>query len=165
MKKLILSYLLAAMTVLSFSVSAQSDRNVAEYNLNSQGTGLINYINGMPYDPVSYFPEGGSKVLKGTAEFALTYKQVEYFFANENNMKTFLTDPSKFEPTYGGWCARAMVVGQKVRINAEIYTVKSRRIYFFVNKRAKRFFDRNVDKNAGLADAQWNKISGEAARL
>tara|TARA_Y100000768_G_scaffold388967_1_gene389440 strand:- start:20768 stop:21205 length:438 start_codon:yes stop_codon:yes gene_type:complete len=144
---------------------AQEGRNVSEYNLNEQGVGLFHHINGKVYDPVSFFPEGGSTPLIGKKEFALMYDQVEYFFANAKNMKTFLTDPLKYEPTYGGWCARAMVVGSKIDIKPEYFTVDGRRIFFFVNSRAKRFFDRDIKGNAAQADAHWKRISGESPRL
>lgn len=164
MKKLIMAIFLSA---LALTASAQADRNIAEYNLNSTGTGFVNgnSATAQGFDPVSVFPEGGDKALAGKQEFALTYEGVEYLFANEANMKTFLTNPARYEPTYGGYCARAMVVGQKVHINTSLSTVVGNRSYFFVNKRAKRFFDRNVEKNAAKADREWKRISGESPRL
>ena len=144
---------------------AEGVRNVAEYNLNSAGQGLIDVNTGKAYDPVAYFPEGGGKALPGKAEHAVLYQGVEYLFANAENAKTFLTDPAKYEPTYGGYCARAMVVGQKVEIDAEIFTIHGRRAHFFVSKRAKRFFDRNLVANEKAADTNWKQISGEDPRL
>ena len=96
------------------------------------------HVNGDIYDPVSFFSEGGGEAKKGL-----------------NSIST----------TYGGWCARAMVVGQQVPINPELFTVADRRIYFFVNKRAKRYFDRKVEENAAKADKEWERISGEKPRL
>jgi YHS domain-containing protein len=147
--------------------SAQEGRNVAEYNLNSVGTGFINgsSSNAKGFDPVSVFPEGGGVALEGNVEFSLDHEGVEYLFANQANLQTFLTNPKRYEPTYGGYCARAMVVGQKVHINTSLHTVVGNRSFFFVNKRAKRFFDRNVEKNAKKADQEWKRISGEEARL
>ncbi len=143
----------------------QLDRNVAEYNLSDRGVGLINYKNGKAYDPVSYFVEEGSSALVGSDEFSLVYEEVEYLFSSAVNMKSFLTDTARYEPTFGGWCARAMVAGQKVQINTELFTVVGRRVFFFVNNRAKRFFDRNLEKNILLADKNWKEISGEAPRI
>jgi len=140
-------------------------RDVSEYNLNNLGEGLIHLSTQNAYDPVSFFPEGGASGIRGTNEFALDYHGVTYLFANNANRAQFQTNSKKYEPTYGGWCARAMVVGQKVAINTNYYTIDEDRIYFFVNSRAKRFFDRDVKKNARLADEQWRRISGEEPRL
>lgn len=164
MKKMMMTFFL---TAFALSISAQEGRNVAEYNLNSNGTGFVNgnQSDALGFDPVSVFPEGGGIELAGKQEFALTYEGVEYLFANSKNMKTFLSNPQKYEPTYGGWCARAMVVGQKVHINTGLFTVVGNRSYFFVNSRAKRYFDRNIERNAQKADENWKRISGESPRL
>ena len=164
MKNLMIVWIL---TILSFTNYAQESRNVSEYNLNSAGTGFINGSrpNAQGFDPVSVFPEGGASALVGKSEFAIDYEGVEYLFANEANMKTFLTNPQKYEPTYGGYCARAMVVGQKIAINTKISTVVGNRSFFFVSSRAKRFFDRDIAGNAKKADQEWKRISGENPRL
>jgi len=151
--------------LVSLNLWSQEVRNVAQYNLNSAGVSVIDVRSGDAYDPVAYFPEGGEQALKGKASISLMYKGVEYYFANEENKRTFLTNPSKYEPTYGSWCARAMVTGAKVPIDAELFTVKGNRLFLFVNTRAKRFFDRNIDKYAQDADREWKQISGEEPRL
>lgn len=150
---------------MSVQVQAQQTRNVAEYNLSPEGTGVLHYVDGSSYDPVAYFPEGGGVAVKGKAEFSYDYEGVEYLFSSQKNLDTFKTDPAKYEPTYGGWCARAMVVGQKVRINAEIFTVNGRRLHFFVSKRAQRFFLRDLAKHEREADQNWKALSGEEPRL
>jgi YHS domain-containing protein len=164
MRNLIVGLLLFTFAI---TASAGEGRNVAEYNLNSAGTGFINgnSSKAQGYDPVSLFPEGGGTALVGKSEFALDYEGVEYLFANAANMKKFLTNQAKYEPTYGGYCARAMVVGQKVHINTRLSTVVGNRSFFFVNSRAKRFFDRDIDGNAKKADQEWKRISGEEPRL
>ncbi len=160
-------FLMAVLSLLTLTVSAQEGRNISEYNLNSVGVGLVNgnASNAQAFDPVSVFTDGGGIALVGKKEFAVTTQGVEYFFANAQNMKLFLSQPEKFEPTYGGWCARAMVVGQKVHINTELFTVVGNRSYFFVNSRAKNYFDRDIAGNAAKADANWKRISGEEPRL
>ncbi len=147
------------------NLSAYAQRDVSEYNLTSNGAGLHHHITGSIYDPVAYFPEANGKAQRGQASYAVQYQQVEYLFSNQENAKLFLTNPQKYEPTYGGWCARAMVVGQKVGINPEIYIIHKNRIHFFVNQRAKRFFERNLKLNEQKADEHWKKISGENPRL
>lgn len=155
----ILSVILLFLTMSSF---AQEGRNISEYNLDSAGRGLIHHINGKAYDPVSFFTEGTGLV--GKPEFSLLHEGVTYLFASEENKLAFKQSPQKYEPTYGGWCARAMVVGQKIGIDPKYFTIHGNRIHFFVNNRAKRFFDRNLSKNEAQADQEWKRISGEDPR-
>lgn len=147
-----------AMLFLTLSVSAQDSRNVSKYNL-SAGVGLKGY------DPVAVFPEGGGAAKKGSTQLSLIHEGVIYNFATEANLALFKTDPDKFEPTYGGWCAFAMVTGSIVDIQPQIFTINGRRAHYFVSTRAKANFDRNIKTDEPKADANWLKISGESPRL
>lgn len=146
-----------ALLLSTFALS-QADRNSALYNLD-QGIGLKGY------DPVSYFAEGGMSPLKGSASFELEFKGVIYHFANQENLETFQTMPERYEPTFGGWCAWAMANGSRVDINPTIFTVNGNRLHFFISKRAKRNFDRDIAKYERKADDNWRAISGEEPRL
>lgn len=133
----------------------QPDRNISEYN---PFDGKTQY----GFDPVSYF-EG--EPLEGLNEIQGEYGGLTYFFASEENKETFLSNPTKFEPTYGGWCAWAMVNGITIDIDPNLYTISGDRIHFFVNRGAKARFDRDIDGNSATADSNWEDISGELPRL
>lgn len=133
-------------------------RNVSEYNLS-------NRVALKGYDPVSYFPEGGGSPRAGAVEHMLDYEGAIYFFVSHENMETFKKAPTRFEPTYGGWCAYAMSFGSKVDIKPELFTISGNRIHFFVSRRAKANFDSDVEGHEDRADGFWKKISGEEPRF
>lgn len=150
--------LLSIVTLSSFSVHAESIRNAKAYNI-ANGVGLKGY------DPVSYFPEGGSNPQKGLNEFKLDYMGVTYLFSSAKSLDFFVENPDKYEPSYGGWCAFAMASGTKVDIQPSIYTLQGNRIHFFVSKRAKQNFDSDLAAFELRADKFWEQISGEKPRL
>lgn len=158
MEKIINSILLIAATLfIVHSAGAQEFRNVREYNLQNEVA-----LKG--YDPVSYFPEGGNKPLVGVNQYKLNYMGVIYFFANAKNFDLFAKEASKYEPTYGGFCAYAMASGSKVDIDPLIYTINGKRLHFFVSQRAKRNFDADISGHEVRADGFWKQISGEEPR-
>lgn len=136
----------------------QPDRNVSEYNLSNT---LI--IKG--YDPVSYFPEGGGAPALGAEAIALDYYGVHYRFASEKNLNLFRSNPLKYEPTYGGWCAWAIAYGSKVDIQPQFYILKGNRLHLFVSRRARDNFAQDVARYEREADQNWRAMSGEAPRL
>lgn len=140
------------------SAYAQAGRNVAEYNL-TRGVGLKGF------DPVSFFPEGGSTAMAGNSAIKYEHLGVTYQFASEANRETFISNPNKYEPTYGGFCAYAMASGSKVDIRTEFYTINGNRLHFFVSARAKRNFDRDIESFEERADGHWMRISGETPRF
>jgi YHS domain-containing protein len=111
------------------------------------------------YDPVAYFPEGGGKAVKGSAEHTATHRGVTYRFTSEQNRERFLAEPARFEPAYGGWCAWAMARGKQVEVDPEAYVLEEGRLLLFYN-RAKR--DEWVEARGGMrkdADAHWERIA------
>jgi YHS domain-containing protein len=83
------------------------------------------------YDPVSYF---SGTPQKGKSSFTYTYLGVKYLFANAANMNTFKSNPARYEPAYGGWCAYAMgTSGEKVEVDPETFKIIDGKLYLFYN--------------------------------
>lgn len=59
------------------------------------------------YDVVSYFTGDGVPV-EGTEQFTVRYAGYDYRFASAENADTFVADPAKYAPAYGGYCAWAI---------------------------------------------------------
>jgi peroxiredoxin Q/BCP len=134
------------------------DKPVAlpHYNLGSDNVA----ING--YDPVAYFTQG--KALKGRKEISASHRGVTYCLASEEDRKLFVESPSKYLPTYGGWCATAMAKGEKVEIDPTNFKVTNGRLFlFFKAFYANAIKDWNKDEpNLTVkADANWKRIAGE----
>jgi peroxiredoxin/YHS domain-containing protein len=120
------------------------------------------------FDPVAYFPEGGGKAKEGSASITVDHKGAVYRFVNAENKKRFEENPGKYEPAYGGWCAWAMLDGEKVEVDPESFIVKDGRLMlfydgFFADTRAKWSKNDHVQQ-AAKADVKWRTISGEMAR-
>src|ERR1043165_7150382 len=69
------------------------------------------------YDVVAYFKE--SKPVKGIAEFTVSYKGVNWLFANKENAEQFKLNPEKYEPQYGGYCAFGCSRGYKAKTSPD----------------------------------------------
>ncbi|KQB42597.1 YHS domain-containing (seleno)protein [Flavobacterium aquidurense] len=150
MKKLVLFLL-----ILVYGVSfAQNDaKRISQYNVE-------NKVAILGYDPVGYFTQG--KAIKGKKEISVSYQGVMYNFSSAENKNTFLVNPSKYEPQYGGWCAYAMgSAGEKVTINPETFKIVDGKLYLFYNAYFNNTLkswnkDQNTLKNQ--ADNNWKKI-------
>ncbi|AWW74630.1 hypothetical protein CD351_09370 [Erythrobacter sp. KY5] len=59
------------------------------------------------YDVVSYFTGDGVPV-EGTEDITVRYQGYDYRFASQENADTFIEDPAKYAPAYGGYCAWAL---------------------------------------------------------
>lgn len=137
-------------------------RATKEWNLSKAGVAIAGY------DPVAYFPEGGSSAKKGDMAVTTTYKGATYRFVSTENRDRFLADPAKYEPAHGGWCSWAMKEGDKVDVDPASFIVKEGRLFLFYkgwlgDTRAK-WLKEDHAAEAKLADSEWKKVSGEESR-
>ena len=99
------------------------------------------------YDPVSYHQ---GKPLEGSLEWISKYEGAEFHFATESNLRSFEAEPEKYLPEYGGWCAYAMLDGDKVDINPKRYKIIEGKLYLFYDG----FFGNTLKKWNRLAEGQ-----------
>lgn len=132
------------------------NQSVSEYNLPKDRLAIGGY------DPVAYFTEGRAR--KGEPALRARYRGVNYQFATQKSLDQFLTDPARFAPTYGGWCATAMAKGEKVEIDPANFKVSNGRLFLFYKGlwgNARKDWDKDEPAQITKADAAWRTIAGE----
>lgn len=135
-------------------------RRMERFNMGETGWALKGF------DPVGYF-EGWAQ--KGKDQFALTHKGVRYRFSSDEHLREFRDDPEKYEPACGGWCAFAMLRGERVDIHPKRFKKIGGRMYFFydglLNDSLKKWDrlaeDESEQTLADRADAEWRKMLEE----
>ncbi len=84
------------------------------YNINKKRILLLGY------DLVAYFKS--NKAIKGTEKYTHTYREAIFHFSSRKNLNTFVANPEKYLPKYGGWCALGMSIdGVKDGYKADKY--------------------------------------------
>lgn len=116
------------------------------------------------YDPVSYFPEGGGAALLGDSSLSFTYGTRIYHFASEDHLNMFKKNPLKYEPTYGSYCAYGMANDARIEINPTLFTISGNRLHLFINKSAKRNFDKDVADHENRADDNFFVYTGSGEK-
>lgn len=142
----------------SVSVSSKAIAQSADSNVMKMGenVGLVGY------DPVSYFPDGGSKPAKGFVLRSHDHKGVTYRFASDVNLAKFKATPEKYLPQFGGWCAWALAkLDKKVDIDPESYLVTDGKLYVFYNHKeldTRADWIKNAEDFLPKAKANWSKV-------
>lgn len=119
------------------------------------------------FDPVSFFPEGGGKPVKGEAAFASSVGGVAYRFANAENKAAFEKQPDRFRPAFGGSCAHVLAAsGQRTPGDPAFASVIGDRLYVFHNRPDRDAFLADADRALPAAIAAAKKLGeDESARL
>ena len=108
-------------------------------------------ING--YDAVAYFVDG--KAVEGTPDHQVFWQDARWYFANDEHRKLFETDPSRYAPQFGGWCAGGMAQGGYYTVDPEAWAIVDDRLYLYHNREVAEKWRRDQDKNIADAEANW----------
>ncbi|NJL12307.1 MAG: YHS domain-containing protein [Microscillaceae bacterium] len=108
------------------------------------------------YDPVAYFKAG--KALKGQAAYKTTWKGATWYFANAENLAAFKTQPEKYAPQYGGYCAYAVSQGYTAKIDPEAWKIVKGKLYLNYNAQVQKTWEGQQTDFIQKANQNWPKI-------
>lgn len=105
------------------------------------------------YDTVAYFTEG--KPVKGSAEFTTDYNGAKWQFSNAANLATFKSNPTKYAPQYGGYCAWAAAEGNLASGDPQQWNITDGKLYLNYNASVKKTWLGNKEHFISQADKNF----------
>jgi len=108
------------------------------------------------YDPVAYFTE--KQPVKGQKSHTYMWKNANWRFASEANLKLFKDAPEKYAPQYGGYCAYAVSQGTTAGIDPDQWTVLAGKLYLNVNRKINEKWSAKRDAYIKMADKNWPDV-------
>ncbi len=112
------------------------------------------------YDVVSYHTE--KRPLRGNGHFVSEHDGVTYLFVNEQNKAHFDSNPEKYVPAYGGFCAFAVSVGKKFYTDPEVWRIVDGTLYLNLDARIQEKWLKDVPGRIRTADTNWPNIKDKA---
>ncbi|NES87114.1 MAG: YHS domain-containing protein [Moorea sp. SIO2B7] len=104
-------------------------------------------------DPVAYFRE--NKPIPGNSNFSYQWGNATWYFKNAENRDLFSSNPEKYAPQYGGFCAWAVSQGYTAPIDPEAWKIVNGKLYLNFNKRVQKQWERDIPGNIAKADQNW----------
>lgn len=134
---------------IGFALSAQSIDYNTKKNIAVDG-----------YDVVSYF---NNTAEEGNNTYVVTNDSVTYKFSSQENLNTFNSNPTKYIPQYGGYCAYAMAKnGKKVGVDPETFEIRNDKLYLFYNSWGNNTLKSWLKESPGdlvnKADENWETL-------
>lgn len=108
--------------------------------------GLFGYeANGIAvrgYDTVAYFTEG--KPVPGKDQFSTSWSGATWKFSSQQHLDLFITEPEKYAPQYGGYCAYGVAQGSLVKIEPDQWTIVDNKLYLNYNAKLNKQWKEDI---------------------
>ena len=111
------------------------------------------------YDSVAYFT--ADKPVKGQDRFATEWMGAKWKFASQGNLDLFKSDPEKYAPQYGGYCAYGVAQDNLVSIEPDKFTVLEGKLYLNYNAEVQATWLKDPARYVKQADAKFKALLKE----
>ena len=143
-----------ALALIFFAALAGQATSVRAAEVN---TGYFGNVAIMGYDTVAYFTMNDA--VKGSEDHAVDWLGATWQFANVENRQTFMANPIKYAPQYGGLCSLGVAYGEVTReIDPEAWSIIKGKLYLNYSKGGAGDFVEDADTMIARADAKWPKV-------
>src|SRR5258707_15849899 len=110
------------------------------------------------YDPVAYFKQHNP--VKGLPKNQSVYQGAKFYFVSAADKKEFDKSPTKYAPTYGGYCAKSLRKRGLKKGDPNVFFIFKGKLYFFSTKAAaeeieKDIYKNMIEKNYKLGQVFW----------
>lgn len=109
------------------------------------------------YDPVAYFTKG--EPTPGSDKFTADYEGITYRFASAENLDRFATEPAKYVPQYGGYCAFGTAMGRKFDGDPHAWSIVDGKLYLNLNKTVQQRWKEDPEGFIRGANHNWPIIA------
>jgi hypothetical protein len=146
---------LCGLTILAaLTFSAKTGLVLADESIN---TGYFGGVAIMGYDPVAYFTD--NRAVKGSETYSYDWLGTSWHFASREHQEMFASEPVKYAPQYGGYCAGEVVGGSvTVDIDPTAFKIIDGKLYLIYDKPHADDFAARARETVATADANWPKI-------
>ncbi len=126
-------------------------------------TGYFGNVAIMGYDTVAYFTMNDA--VKGSEDHAIEWLGATWQFANADHRQTFMANPIKYVPQYGGLCSLGVAYGEVTReIDPKIWAIIKGKLYLNYSKGGMGAFVEEADTLIARADVKWPKVKARLAQ-
>ena len=108
------------------------------------------------YDMVAYFIDG--QPAKGDQAITYEWNGATWRFASAEHRDLFASEPEKYAPQYGGYCAYGVSQGATVSFDPNAWTIVDGKLYLNLSKRIQKKWGKDIPGYIDLANQKWPNL-------
>lgn len=114
------------------------------------------------HDPVAYFTRGAP--MRGTALHQVSLPERTYYFASAEHKALFESNPARYEPQYGAFCASGAAFAIKLGSDPSAWQIFDGRLFIFGDVLGKSAWGVDPAWNVAHADRLWPEMKDRGWR-
>lgn len=122
---------------------------ISDYNVDAANVAIHGY------DTVAYFTDG--KPTKGDSEFEHVWEDARWQFASATNRDLFVTNPERYAPKFGGYCAAGVALGEYADADPEAWSIVDGKLYMISSKEGQKDWQTAKEGHIGYAEYNWER--------
>lgn len=107
------------------------------------------------YDPVSYFVSNTPQI--GSEDFQYEWNKAKWYFASAENKNSFVSNPEKYAPQFGGYCGFAVSTGFSASADPATFKIREGKLYLFNNQEVIAEAQKGGQEFWSTAESNWLK--------
>lgn len=113
------------------------------------------------YDLVSY--HNAKRPVRGNGHFLSVHDGSTYLFSTAENKAELDSDPAKYAPAFGGYCAFGVSVGKKFVGDPEVWRIVDGEFFLNLDTTIQSEWLKDVPGRIKTANGNWQKIKNTRA--
>ncbi len=109
------------------------------------------------YDAVAYFRV--AEPVKGRPQFTHSWKGANWQFSSQANLEAFRTDPERYAPQFGGYCAYAVAHNYVAPIDPNAWHIENGRLYLNYDTGTQEKWLAQRPRFIPKAERNWTKMT------
>ena len=110
------------------------------------------------YDVVAYFSD--AKPVKGINQFAFNWNNAAWYFSSKAHLDSFKTNPDKYAPQFGGYCAYGVSENHKAPTSADAWTIVNDKLYLNYNTDVMAKWRQDISNRINMTNKNWPSLKG-----
>ncbi len=119
-------------------------------------TGTFSSLAVSGYDPVAYFTQ--SKPVEGSSDHEVDWNGATWRFSSAENLAAFKSDPEKYAPQFGGYCAWAVSQGYTASSIPEAWRIVDGKLYLNYSMDIQARWAKDIPGLIAKAETNWPKV-------
>lgn len=109
------------------------------------------------YDAVAY--QTAESAFRGNPQYEFVWKGAKWLFVSKENQERFESDPEKYAPQYGGYCAWSVSRNEVMKADPQVWKIVDGKLYLIQSNMVKEVWEKSQPELIKKSNENWIKMN------